>query len=141
MDFIKINVDRSLFAEPKYSGIGGLLRDHYGNLLLHFAKEVLIDSAILIEIHAIREGLLVAAASHWLPTSQFLIESDSANVVAWFKNSNSAPWMFRNINRESIQHFGRHISWTILHIRRTGNDAADVLACIGALGASLIDFV
>lgn len=75
MGFIKINMNESFYAELNRSGIGGLI-------LLHFAKTVITDYAILAEIQTIREGFLIAATSRWSSSSQLLLESDSANVVA-----------------------------------------------------------
>lgn len=125
---IKINVDESFYMDINRCGIGGLFRDQSENMFLHFAKEVVTDSTILTEIHMIREGLLIAATSRWSSSSQFLLELDSANAVTWFKDPKIAPWKFKIIIRESIQPFGRHLSWCFSHTRLIGNDTADVLA-------------
>lgn len=141
MGFIKINVDGSFYVEPILSQIGGLFRNHSGNMLLHFVKKVVSDFAIHWEIIVFQEDLIIAAASHWLSSFQYLFESDSTNVVTWFKDSKIAPYKFRNTIRESIQRFSRHISWIISHIRRTGNEAIDILTRMGAHSTSFIEFV
>lgn len=88
---IKINVDDSFQPLSGASGIGGVLRDHIGSFLLHFAKQVEADSAIHAEVLAIKEGMLVAAASKWSGTTTFIIESDSSNAVSWFCDPSGAP--------------------------------------------------
>lgn len=141
LGFIKINIDGSFSAEVDRNGISGIFRDHTGNTLLQFNKEILSDSAISAKISAIRDGLLIAAASRWSNSSYFMLESDSTNVVAWFKDLSQAPWKFTNIIRECLQWFGSQITWSISRIQRTGNDAADVLARVGAQGMSFVEFV
>lgn len=63
LNFIKINVDWSFSSSA--SGIGGVFRDHQGAFLLYFVKSVDMDYANYAEVLAIREGLLVVAASRW----------------------------------------------------------------------------
>lgn len=83
---IKINIDGSYSVEFNRSGIGGVSHDYFGNITLHFNKDILMDSAIMIEVMAIKEGLFIAAASQWAPLNTFHIESDSTNVAYWFQN-------------------------------------------------------
>lgn len=117
--YIKINEDESFSAESHRSGIGIIFQDHSSNILPHFSKEITMDTTILIEIIAIKEGLLIAAASRWSLTSPFYLEIDSANIVSRFNDISQGSWTFRNIIWESGQLFGHHISWSISHIRRT----------------------
>lgn len=140
-DIIKINMDGSFCADLNRCGIGGLFQDHSGNTLLHFAKQVNTNSAILTEIHAIRKGLLIAAASCWSSSSQFLFESNSANAVTWFNDPKIASWKFKNIIKKSILCFGCHIVCYIAHIHHVGNEVADVLARMRFHGVSFIEFV
>lgn len=115
--------------------------DHLGNIFLHLSKEITVDLVILTEICAIREDLFMVAASRWASLTSFLLESDSLNAVPCFNDINKAPWRFINIIRESIYGFGRHLSWSISHIRHLGNETADVLARIGTYGYSIVKFM
>lgn len=58
---IKINVDDSFSSAS--NGIGGAFKDHFETFLLHFSKQVEADSAVHIEVFAIREALLIATTS------------------------------------------------------------------------------
>lgn len=40
-------------------------------ILLQFGKAMLVDLAVHVEVLALREGLLVAAASHWTSSHSF----------------------------------------------------------------------
>lgn len=115
---------------------------HMGNILLRFSKEINANSAILIEIYAIREDLLLVSASWWASSAIFLLKSYSLNAVNWFTDIiNKILWRFTNIIRENIHSFSRHISRSISHICRSGNETTDVLAKIGAHGSSFVEFV
>lgn len=109
-------------------------RDHSGNIILHFSKQVSVNSTIMTKVLAIMEGILIAAASRWASLNTFYIESHSANVVCWFKNSLEIPWRFHNNIQESVYKFGRHITWSISHILCSGIEATDVLARFGISG-------
>lgn len=50
------------------------------------------------------------------------------------------PRPFENYVHEVVLHFIQHISWSIAHIKRTGNEAADVLACVSASGSNFLKF-
>lgn len=113
---IKINADGSFLVDTRRSGIGGIFRNHLGHTVLLFCKEILADSVVHSEILAIREDLLLPTASRWSSSTHFCIESDCVNAVEWFNDINKTPWKLRNIIRESLQVFGRYISWTISHI-------------------------
>lgn len=61
------------FFSDVSSGIGGVLKDHLGTFLLHFGKQLVeVDLVIYVEILAIREALLIAIASRWATTTNFI---------------------------------------------------------------------
>lgn len=60
MGCIKINVDGPFYVDLNRIGIGRLFHDHSGNMLIHFTKFVIIDSAIFMKIHAIQKDLHIA---------------------------------------------------------------------------------
>lgn len=55
------------------SGVGGDFKDHRGTFLLHFEKQVSTKLAIYAEILAMKEGLLIRAASRWATSANFVI--------------------------------------------------------------------
>lgn len=110
-------MDRSFISSNGQGGIGGIFRYNHGNPLMHFGKQFVVDSGNHAEILALREGLLVVAASRWGHSIHFLIESDSSNVVFWLTQPSKRPWHFQNIIREIFIQFGHDIQWSINHIR------------------------
>lgn len=106
---IKINVGRSLSSEANRNGIGEVFRDHSRNIILHVCKHISTNLAILTEVIAIREDLLITTASRWSSNTIFCLESVSANAFSWNKNNAQISWRFQNIIRESVFCFFHHI--------------------------------
>lgn len=55
--YIKVNVDDSFVRGSSCGGIGFVLRDSKGNVLLQFDREVCVDLVVHAELLAIREGI------------------------------------------------------------------------------------
>lgn len=113
----EINAVSSFSAKSHTSGIGGIFWNYSGNILFHFSKEIIVGSAILTEILAHKEGLLIMATSRWLSASPFYLEYDSTDIVVWFNDISQTPWRFKKIIRGNIQHFDCHITWSRSYIR------------------------
>lgn len=61
---VNVNIDGSYKTESEKEGIEGVFWDANGMILMQFSKELSVDSTIHLELLAIREGLLLAEASH-----------------------------------------------------------------------------
>lgn len=139
---IKIYVDGSFSVKASRSGIGKIFRDHLGNTLLHFNKEITVDLVILIEIFAIREGLLLAAASPWAFSTIFLLESNNSNAVVCFNQINKRLGSSL-ISLEKVFKFSADTSLgpSPMHFRQSGNEATNIFARIGAHASSFVELV
>lgn len=65
LDTIKIDVNRFFSSVTNWSDIRGVFYDHDGRMILHFGKNVSVDSAIQQKVMIIKEGLLITIASWW----------------------------------------------------------------------------
>lgn len=63
---IKVNVDGFFSAKSNISGIGVILKDHDGRVLLKFCKQISADSSIHAEVLAVREDPLTLVMSRWV---------------------------------------------------------------------------
>lgn len=88
---IKINVDGSYSVECVRSGIGGVFQDHSGNVILHFSKEIILDSTILTKGFGHQGESSHSVCFRWKSSVHFFIELDSSNTVAWFKDTFKTP--------------------------------------------------
>ncbi|KAJ6959809.1 hypothetical protein NC653_038004 [Populus alba x Populus x berolinensis] len=58
--FIKLNMDGSSIGTPGSIGFGGLLRDWKGNWVLRFSGFAGYSPSLLLELLALKHGLLIA---------------------------------------------------------------------------------
>lgn len=78
--------------ESGRSGIGGVLRDDQGKVLIAFSKSVGMGNANFAELLAIKEALLIFVASDWVSSHELIIESDSVTAIKRVKNPEPASW-------------------------------------------------
>ncbi|EOY23896.1 Uncharacterized protein TCM_015650 [Theobroma cacao] len=65
---VKFNVDGALRENPGQEGIGGILREEGGKVLIQFSLSVGIIDANTAEILAIKKALQMVATSRWANT-------------------------------------------------------------------------
>ncbi|XP_077232588.1 uncharacterized protein LOC143869923 [Tasmannia lanceolata] len=119
---LKLNTDASLSNEGR--GIGGLIRNHFGEVACFFSMNVLKEEIYILEIRAICEG--VAAASR-LGIRHLWIEADSSFAVDVFNEKSQTPW--RSITKfDTAKAYLDGIQWKISHIWREANSAVDYLS-------------
>lgn len=104
---------------------GGVLRNHYGEVIFSFAKDIGTCSVVQAELWAIYFGLKVS----WDRGFKSLhVESDSQVAINLLKKGcnpcHRSASLVRNIM--SFTHFGGSYSWS--HVLREANQAADALA-------------
>ncbi|OMO81727.1 hypothetical protein COLO4_23441 [Corchorus olitorius] len=88
---LKFNVDGS-----SKGSIGGVLRDHEGNILALFSMNIALTNSNEAEILAIKEAFDLFALSRWVNDYSLIIETDSRNAFGWIINHENAHWKFRN---------------------------------------------
>ncbi|XVF79235.1 hypothetical protein PTKIN_Ptkin14bG0204400 [Pterospermum kingtungense] len=127
LGYVKFNVDGASLGKPGQEGIGGILCDHQGRVLIRFSKSIGLADSNLAELLAIREALIVFSSSSWA-IHGFLLESDSKIAVNWVNNPLKVPWKFQNFISQ-IENLKKVIKdWRIDHVFREGNQEADLLA-------------
>jgi ribonuclease HI len=123
----KWNVDGSSLGKPGPSGIGGVLRNHYGHLLVFSIPVGILDSN-LAELRDIVKAIELSASNCLLHHKHLIIESDFVNVISWMHNPHNKSWMhhklFSSINRLNA-YFG---SITYTHVFRESNYMANYMA-------------
>ncbi|KAK8526153.1 hypothetical protein V6N12_020634 [Hibiscus sabdariffa] len=123
--FLKFNVDGACDKTGK-CGIGGLLRNHLGSILLEFSKGAGSGSSVLAEILSIKYAIESFVKSEWSSSTKLIIESDSKVVVDWISSPSSSNSTFSKL----VQELNVYITserWQIRHIHRSQNIRADTL--------------
>lgn len=127
---IKFNVDASCRGNLGISGIGGVLNDHKGNILLMFSKNIGIQEPNIAEFLAIREAIVIMVNDEGLTSKELVVESDSAIAVSWICND-TIPWKL-NMDANIITNaMSKLRSCSVKNINREANSFADRLARLG----------
>ena len=128
---LKFNVDGATRGKLGPAGIGGVLRNDKGEVLLMFSKSVGIRDSNEAESLAILEALRIFSTSFHGP---LLVESDSTNAVGWLLKPDSRPWNFQFHFNEMKKISSLVVSFG--HVLRRANSIADALVKQGVDRAS-----
>ncbi|KAL4346749.1 hypothetical protein GQ457_17G015740 [Hibiscus cannabinus] len=94
--FLKFNVDGACSKEG-LCGVGGVLRDPPGSILLEFSQSIGAGSVLLAEILAIKIVVERFVNSPWVKRWRLIVESDSKSVVEWISTPSVANPLFRQL--------------------------------------------
>lgn len=123
MGVLKFHVDGAASSKLGPAGIGGVLRNHKGELLYMFSKNVGIKDSNEAEILAILEALRIYHRPFQYP---LVVESDSMNAVYWAR-SFKGPWKMQfYLNEIKVLMTGNCIFFQ--HVSRSTNGMPDSLA-------------
>ncbi|XVF47832.1 hypothetical protein PTKIN_Ptkin03bG0142500 [Pterospermum kingtungense] len=126
--WLKFNVDGSRQGQPSKVGVGGVLRDNGGSILLKFMKGIGVTYSNFAELTVVKEAFRIFFSSQWVSSFKLCIESHSTNIVKWVNNPRLALWRIRCLVGQ-IENLKMNVSkWSISHILREANDVADGLA-------------
>ncbi|XP_077231933.1 uncharacterized protein LOC143868422 [Tasmannia lanceolata] len=119
----KTNSNASLDKEG--GGIGGVIRDNNGFLVSMFSANVEVEDILALEIHAVLEGLQLAA---FLGIDKIWMEVDSKSAADVINGISKIPWRCFHRIQEIHQLLSLFLQWRISHIWREGNSVADFLS-------------
>ncbi|XP_035545131.1 receptor-like protein 7 [Juglans regia] len=128
--WVKLNTDGSSFGNPGTSGVGGVIRDEDGRLLLAYSVPLGLGTNNFAEFSSLLEGV---RRCHALGFYRVQIETDSQLVVNWIVKNKCPIWYLEDF-WEDLQEHLNSLEYTVTHIFREGNVVADFLAKCGAEG-------
>jgi len=122
----KVNVDAAYRQESGEAGIGMVIRDHMGRILLSAWKKVhSVGSAEEVEALACKEGLSLAA--EWCP-GPTILESDCASVVRYLARPEEQRSESYFVIKETMRSACNFPKVVFRHIGRACNKVAHELA-------------
>ena len=130
---LKWNVDASVCSSSSSSAIGGVLRNSVGNFMCVFSMPIPYMEINCAEIIGIYRAVMISISSESIKNKNLIIESDSANAVAWCNQDEGGPWNMNyqlNFIRNARQ---KILNLSITHEKRNANFVADSLAKQGLL--------
>ncbi|CAO2192714.1 unnamed protein product [Urochloa humidicola] len=124
--WIKLNVDGAFDSCTGDGGVGVIIRDREGSVLLsswrYFQRG---KDAEEMEALAAKEGLMLAAEWHACNT---ILETDCITVARALRERNAGRSNTSFILEEAMEAAGGLPEWTVVHARRECNEAAHELA-------------
>ncbi|KAK1312281.1 hypothetical protein QJS10_CPA07g00271 [Acorus calamus] len=124
----KVNSDASLIRESGWAGLGFLIRDQHSNFVAGAAFRVeILDDISILELKAADEGLNRAVE---LRFQRVWCETDSQAVVEWIRGNGNPSSTVTPILNHIFANVSKLEDFSISHIHREGNKAADLLASL-----------
>ncbi|XP_042946095.1 uncharacterized protein LOC122279481 [Carya illinoinensis] len=111
-------------------GVGGVIRDDNGKLLLAYSVPLGLGTNNFAEIGSLLEGV---RRCHALGFYRVQIETNSQLVINWITKDSCPIWYLEDFWDE-LQDYLNSLEYTVNHIYREGNVVADFLAKCGVEG-------
>ncbi|EOX93245.1 Uncharacterized protein TCM_002090 [Theobroma cacao] len=115
------------------SGIGGILPNEQGDVLVLLCKFVGICDSNKTELLVVKKAALIHVASRWCTSRLLPIEYDKRNVIKYITSPTDVPWRLRQLVIQTLNVLCKISKWEIKHILCTTNEKADSLAKEGIL--------
>lgn len=125
---LKLNCDGAVGHHGDVAAGGGVLRDHRGDLILAFASPLGHTSALEAKIRAIHIGINLVRLKR---CRKVIIETDSRSAVRLIKEGCSSLHLLFNLISEIHKTLQLERNFSIDHIFREANRAADCFAKSG----------
>ncbi|KAE8734152.1 hypothetical protein F3Y22_tig00000778pilonHSYRG00235 [Hibiscus syriacus] len=89
IDNFKFNIDAAIRGYVGLAGIGGIPRNHKGDILIRFLRSIGISDITGVELTVILEACQILVSCRWAENNNLIIESDCLHVVQWIENPSS----------------------------------------------------
>ena len=118
-------------GKPGLASIDDVLRDNMAAVKSVFSKAISVVDLNATKLLVVKEALSIYVASRWASSLMLIIKCDSSNVVKWVTNPICSPWSVRKFISHIEIFKAQVLDCEIVHILRSGNAMADVLAKSG----------
>ncbi|KAF5443149.1 hypothetical protein F2P56_035733 [Juglans regia] len=123
---LKLNVDGAIFNDQQGAGVGIILRDAVGEVLLAVSKKGhAVNDPPDVELLAMLRGLQLCIP---LGIEELILESDSLLMITQLQEKEESWSLLGNIIKETKLLMARFYCCTIQHVGCKGNEAAHSLA-------------
>ncbi|KAK2638878.1 hypothetical protein Ddye_026673 [Dipteronia dyeriana] len=141
VDSFMFTFDGSARGNPGQTGVGGVIKNQYGNVLCTFSVSTRIHDAIMTEIGAIAMACELCSSRSDLVRMRIVIASNSKVAVSWINYDGSGSMMHEQTILDIRNFLRRSKSISVVHIFRDINSFVDSLARKGSLnGGKLVNW-
>lgn len=123
--WLKLNFDDSFKNDTGKAGIGGLIRDPYGNMIMAYAAEVCVKHPLETELLALQRGI---SHANEMDASAIQIEGDCLALITRIQNSAHLSWDLMPLWQRTMHMLTSLNTWSINYCKRTANTVTDLLA-------------
>jgi ribonuclease HI len=135
LNWYKCNIDGASCGNPGNASCGGIFRNHEADFLYGFAEPLGVTTTFIAEMCGAMRAIEIAFQNHW---TNLWIESDSATVVATFKNlEKQVAWCLRN-RWKNVVFMANQMNFMVTHIYWEENQVADLMANHGLSLSSIV---
>ncbi|XP_070046188.1 uncharacterized protein [Nicotiana tomentosiformis] len=127
-NWLKINSDGSSNILKRRAGIGGIVRNRNGQLIVTYVQNVQFCTNNSVEVHAASCGMKLCKDLNF---GNIILEMDSLIVVNMIKGKYKVPWELMD-KMETLKDMLQQLQAQVVHCYREGNAVADALSKIGA---------
>ena len=122
----KVNVDGALFAAENTAGLGVVIRDEHGQVMVSLSERIPLPSTVIeVEVLAARRGMELAVETSF---RNIVLESDSQILIKALREDSYSLASFGHIVKD-IQVIASYLSSSnFYHVRRQCNGLAHFLA-------------
>eukprot|EP00268_Persea_americana_P065005 TRINITY_DN8614_c0_g1_i4.p1 TRINITY_DN8614_c0_g1~~TRINITY_DN8614_c0_g1_i4.p1 ORF type:complete len:144 (-),score=24.76 TRINITY_DN8614_c0_g1_i4:84-515(-) len=131
---LKLSFDGSAKGNPSMAGVGGVIRNHEGSILLSYSGPASFCSINKAKVLALKIGLREAKN---LNVTHLSVEGDSFCAIQWAAKKSKPPWYLLDIIEEVLD-ISKSLDVSFYHINRSANKVADHLAKEGVSRQSLL---
>lgn len=122
-EWIKYNFDDYSKGNLGLARAGGLIRNHLGDYIISYGKNVGIYSNNKAEAMSSWGGIKLLRD---LGFQKFILEEDSKLIVDILKGDSDVPWEIRDIMDKCKMHMQFFTHYRIQHVYREGNFFVDI---------------
>lgn len=121
----KLKFDGSYNPQQQTAGIGGIIRNDKGQLVVAYSDSIVASSAIEAELKALYQGLQLCQKE---AIDQIIIEGDALDIIKPLQGFHNISWQFMFVWKRILCVLKTNFCWRISFYKRTGNQIVDLLS-------------
>ncbi|GLT73840.1 hypothetical protein SLA2020_456720 [Shorea laevis] len=127
-NYVKLNTDGSSLGNPGLARAGGVFRDHVGNWILGYSRNVLFTTSLSVELWALRDGLILATNRRF---AKLIVEIDSRIAQLLINAPDNAFHSLGVLISDCRMLLSKLPYVQFVHVFREANSVANQLAKLG----------
>ncbi|KAL0283767.1 UNVERIFIED_CONTAM: putative ribonuclease H protein [Sesamum angustifolium] len=129
LGWVKLNLDGAFRGNPGVSGAGGIIRDHFSQVILAYYESLGFSTNMMTKLQGMLRGIQLCFERSLF---HVWVEVDAMHVIQLISKQSKGTWHLQTLLIKIRKHLSL-LEGKLTHIFREGNQAADFLAKLGCL--------